>query len=188
MLILQSSVLFHGIDICWTHKGVLVEIISKIRVLESFIEDPSKGLPEEVYLFASRITPLVNVDLLIKDEQNRTLMSWREDEVYGIGWHLPGGIIRFKETMAKRIRAVAKQELGVEVEFEPTPIAINQVIHPSSQTRGHCISLLFRCSLLTSPNQRTYYQSEIPQPGQWTWYNACPEDIIEVHRMYEAFI
>ncbi len=166
-----------------------MEIISTIRYLESFIEDPSKGLPEEVYLFASRITPLVNVDLLIKDEQNRTLMSWREDEVYGIGWHLPGGIIRFKETMAKRIRAVAEQELGAEVEFESTPIAINQVIHPSSQTRGHCISLLFRCLLLTSPDERIYYQSGTPQPDQWAWHNACPERMIECQRLiYQQFI
>ena len=102
-----------------------------INILESLVKDSSKGLPEDIFLFISRLTPLVNVDLLIKDDGNRTLMIWREDEYSKPGWHLPGGIIRFKETIANRIRAVAKNELGVtRIEFNPVPLAINEVIHP----------------------------------------------------------
>lgn len=43
---------------------------------------------------------MVNVDLLIKNvSSNETLLTWREDEYYGPGWHVPGGIVRFKETI-----------------------------------------------------------------------------------------
>lgn len=59
-----------------------------IDFLDKQISDPSQGLPEEVFLFLSRMTPIVNVDLLIKDEKGRTLLSWRDDIHSGTGWHV----------------------------------------------------------------------------------------------------
>ena len=159
-----------------------------IEMLLSSIEDPRQGLPEEIFIFISQVTPLVNVDLLIKDEKNRTLMTWRDDEYYEPGWHLPGGIIRFKEKASDRVKAVAMHELGVKVAFEPTPLAVNEVIHPTRKPRGHFISLLFRCSLLTPPNEELCFRSGIPKPGEWYWHSICPKDIIAVHKMYQQFI
>ena len=57
-------------------------------------EDPRDGLPEELFLFISELTPMINVDLLITNHQRETLLTWREDEFYGPGWHVPGGFIR----------------------------------------------------------------------------------------------
>lgn len=122
-----------------------------IQKLNSLIENPTASLPEDVFLFVSRVTPLVNVDLLIKDEHNRTLLTWREDGYSEPRWHLPGGIVRFKETLASRVQAMAQLELGAEVDRDPVPLAINEIIHPTRNIRGHFISFLFRCSLLTPP-------------------------------------
>src|ERR1035437_9224010 len=97
--------------------------------LESSIENPSKGLPEDIFLFVSKITPLVNVDLLIKNKQGQTLLTWRDDGYYPPGWHIPGGIIRFKETAHARINAVASIELGARVKFRKDPLAIHEFIH-----------------------------------------------------------
>jgi len=95
-----------------------------IRRVEGYIETPTQTLPEEVFLFISRISPLVNVDLLIQDDRGRTLLTWRSDRFFGPGWHVPGGIIRHKETAADRIRAVAKLELAASITFEPAPILV----------------------------------------------------------------
>ena len=92
-----------------------MNIRSLIDSLESIIENPSIGLPVDIFLFASRITPMVNVDLLIRNEQGQTLLTWREDDFYGPGWHVPGGIVRFKEPIADRISAVASGELGTRL-------------------------------------------------------------------------
>ena len=46
-----------------------------IDLLESLIKDPSEGLPDDIFLFASRIVPIINMDLLIKNEQNHTLLN-----------------------------------------------------------------------------------------------------------------
>lgn len=60
---------------------------------------PEKGLPEPVFEFVSSVTPMVNVDLLVRDENNRILLSWREDKFSGNVWHIPGGIIDRKSVV-----------------------------------------------------------------------------------------
>jgi colanic acid biosynthesis protein WcaH len=159
-----------------------------IDSLESLIEEPSKGLPEEIFLFATRITPMINVDLLIKNEDGHTLLTWRDDGYHKAGWHVPGGIIRFKEKIAKRIRAVALNELGVKVKFKSSPIAVNEVIIPSHKNRGHFISLLHQCTLTGSLKENIRYKRGVPNPGEWAWHRKCPKNIIPVHKMYSKYI
>ena len=158
-----------------------------INLLESFIKNPSKGLPEDVFLFISRMTPLINVDLLIKNEENETLLTWRDDGFFPAGWHIPGGIVRYKEKIRDRIKAVAKNELGASVKIEGRPLTINEVIIPQ-ETRGHFISLLYRCILLTPPDEKLRYRGGRPQAGQWAWHKKCPYNLISVHNMYREFI
>lgn len=156
--------------------------IRAIATLQSVVGDASRGLPEDVFLFVSRMTALVNVELLIRDPVKGYLLTWREDEPCGPGWHVPGGIIRFKETAARRIQETARRELGAEVAFEPSPTAIRECMDPCRDTRGHFISLLYRCTLETPPDPRRQFVAGQPQPGQWHWHPAWPDDIIEVHR------
>ena len=53
-------------------------------------------------------------------EKKNTLLAWRDDHLNGKGWHIPGGIIRFKESIKKRINEVAKNEIGTLVDFYHT--------------------------------------------------------------------
>lgn len=159
-----------------------------IDLLESLIEDPSEGLPEEIFLFVSRITPIINVDLLIKNEQNQTLLTWRDDGYYPAGWHIPGGIVRYKEKISDRIKAVAASELGARIKFKKESLVVNEVIIPARRNRGHFISLLYECTLISPLDENLKYEKGIPKPGQWAWYNKCPKNIIPVHRMYRKFI
>src|SRR6476659_7187520 len=101
---------------------------------------------------------MVNVDLLISAEQGRILLTWREDEIHGTGWHVPGGLIRFKETAEDRIRARALGELGAEVACEEAPI-VEQIIELVRQTRGHHISVVYRCRRVTGPTEVSRFTS-----------------------------
>lgn len=161
-------------------------IKESIKFLEKNIINAKNGLPEDIFLFASRITPMVNVDLLIKDEEGRTLLSWREDKNFWKGWHIPGGIVRFKETLEERIQKVAEIEIGAKIEFNPVPIAINQIIL-KQDTRGHAISFLYKCFLsenykIDNKNMR---ETEV---GYLKWHDSCPDNLIKVHNMYRKFI
>ena len=157
-----------------------------IKFLEKQIQNPSEGLPEPVFLFISRLTPMVNVDLLIKDENNRTLLSWRDDVFHDPGWHIPGGIVRFKEKMEKRIQKVAETEIGTVVEFEPVPIAVNEFIC-ERDTRGHFISLLYKCFLSGKYVPKNIGLTE-KDMGYLKWHDSCPSNFVKQQKIYRKFI
>ena len=158
-----------------------------IRLLEELAGDPTTGLPEDLFLFVSRITPLVNVDLLVQDDARRTLLTWRSDDHYGNGWHIPGGIIRYKETAAQRVREVARQELSASVDFDPDPIAVIESI-AQERNRGHFVSLLYRCRLTSPLDPRMEAATDPPAPGHWRWHTGAPPDLLEAHDIYKRFL
>jgi len=158
-----------------------------IRNLENGI-DPRAGLPEELFLFIGRMTPLVNVDLLIQDTKKRTLLTWRSDRFYGPGWHVPGGVVRYKEAAAERVHAVARLELEAAVTFDPAPILVNENINLRARDRAHAISLLYRCRLASGLDPRRRYTHESPAPDQWLWHERCPTNLIPEQRAYAALM
>lgn len=164
-----------------------MKINHNIQNIENILKDPSKGLPENVFLFLSRITPLINVDLLIKNVENQTLLTWRQPgEVYSSGWHFPGGIIRYKEKIIERIQEVAKNELKNKVVFDNKPIAINEVML-NQKNRGHFVSLLYSCKLVEKLDNIFRYTEGIPKVGQWSWHDSCPKNLIKPHTIYKDY-
>ena len=161
-------------------------ILPAIAALQSAIGNPRSGLPEEIFLFVSRIIPMVNVDLLIQDDAGRTLLTWRDDPYFGRGWHVPGGIIRYKEMAADRIRACALQELGAEVAFEVLPLLVSETIL-EQDSRGHLVSLLYRCRLLTPLDRGRVASPEAPRAGEWAWHPSCPPNLLPVQAQYRGF-
>lgn len=163
-----------------------MNITKAIEYIEKQLKDPSVGLPEEVFLFATRITPMINVDLLIKDEKGRTLLAWRDDKYAGTGWHIPGGIIRHKENIETRIKKVIENEVNLPVEFDLNPIAVNELIC-NQVSRGHFISLLIKCFLSSTNllNQNGQKEGEI---GFLKWHETCPKDLIKVHDLYKKYL
>ncbi len=159
-----------------------------IQQLDGLVSDPRQGLPQDLFYFVSRLTPLLNVDLLIQDARGRTLLVWRDDEFYR-GWHIAGGIIRFKELAADRIKAVAALELGTTVEADPEPITILEKINCQRDVRGHFISLLYRCRLTSSlDEQRCCTNLDAPRHGEWAWHCHGPANLIAAHEVYRRFL
>ena len=155
--------------------------------LESLVSAPERGLPEELLLLVSRLTPLVNVDLLIQHSDGRTLLTWRHDRFYGPGWHIPGGIIRYKEKALDRIHAVALQELSAKVEPEAAPLLVREYIDLHARERGHFVSLLYRCRLLTPLDPARRFVPQAPQPDQWKWHERCPDNLIAQQLEYGTY-
>ena len=164
-----------------------MDLAAHIAAIESAVGDPHQGLPEDLFLFASRITPLINVDLLIRDDHGRALLTWRNDEFFGPGWHVPGGIIRYKEMASDRIRACALDELGSQVAFEPVPLLVLETIR-EQHTRGHFISLLYLCKLVTPLEESRQARSSPPAAGEWCWHESCPPDLLSIQAPYARFL
>lgn len=150
----------------------------------SEIKDPREGLPDEVFDFVRRVTPLVNVDLLIRRD-GESLLAWREDE-YDKGWHVMGGIVRFREPLQKRINAVAAQEIGVAVESEASPCAMNEVC---GHQRAHFISLLYRCRLMEAIDPfRMFGGKGKPENGALAWFRGAPADLCPSQHFYTEWL
>ena len=165
-----------------------MNINKSIAQIERLIKDPSYGLPEEIFYLVSRITPLINVDLLIHNKNGETLLTWRGgDETSKPGWHIPGGIVRYKEKIADRIRAVAKTELDAKVSFENNPLAVNEIILKQIN-RGSFISLLYSCQLLEGPNPENEFKGDIPNLGEWSWHNKLPKQLIATQKIYKKYL
>jgi len=164
-----------------------INITDAVRVLDDAITDRRVGLPDDIFYFISRTTPMVNVDLLIRDDSGRTLLSWRNDEYCAKGWHIPGGIVRYMETFEQRIQKTAEKELGVSVSFDPTPLSIEEIILPELRNRGHFISFLYKCSVPTSYTLNNLGKKP-ETPGYLAWHDKCPDNLINVHERYRKFI
>jgi ADP-ribose pyrophosphatase YjhB (NUDIX family) len=150
------------------------------------VPDPSAGLPEDVFRVVSAVTPLVTVDLLIKDGHGSTLLTWRDDERFGRGWHVPGSVLRYKETLAERVRACGRAELGCDVDAETPPLMMIESITPD-RTRGHHVSFLYRCRL-AGPLDESRRASDPPLTGQWRWHRGAPPDLLPAQAEYAPFL
>jgi ADP-ribose pyrophosphatase YjhB (NUDIX family) len=160
-------------------------ILEAISYLDRAV-DPHRGLPEELFLFISRMSPLVNVDLLIQDRNKGTLLTWRDDDFFGQGWHLPGGIIRYKERATERIEKCAENELGCAVHFDPKPLMTVENF-AERRNRAHFISLLYRCELAGNPDPERR-ASDPAGAGQWKWHATCPDNLLPLQETYAALL
>ena len=162
------------------------KLAKHIEALDRRVPTAQEGLPEDIFLFVSRMTPMVNVDLLIQNEAGETLLAWRDDEYAGKGWHVPGGIVRYKETFESRIQKVAQSELGSEVNWDPDIKAIHQVLVEHTN-RGHFISMLYACEL---PHDYVINNTDLTpaSPGFLKWHSECPDNMVAVHDVYRSYI
>lgn len=156
------------------------EVKRIISDLKKEMPDPKIGLGDELFRFVSSCTPMVNVDLLIINKKKEFLLTWRHDEFYGPAWHIPGGIIRFRETISDRVKKVALTELGCEVNDDIKFIDFQQLFAKNRDIRGHFISFLFSCSIKQDPIENLKYQSmnEINN-GQWKWHKKIPSNFLD---------
>jgi len=156
-----------------------------LNTLYKYSLNARRGLPKNLFYFISKLTPLINVDLIIKNNKGMLLLTWREDKFYGPGWHFPGGIIRFKERMSNRINFVAQNELGMEVNYIDNPILINELFAKERDIRGHFISLAILCKPKSQPNPILQYKSGMIKSGQWKWHSKCPKKLIKQQLVYK---
>jgi len=163
---------------------------SKLRELLSQMRDVSReangDLPELLFQYALDIVSTINVDLLVRDETRRILLSWREDE-FGSGWHIPGGVIRRYETFAERISAVANEELAVTVSHEEQPCYV--LDNGRLYDRGHFISLLFRCTPASEFRRPSLFgDRERPRHTELAWFDGPPDNLYYTQKSYPDWI
>lgn len=158
-----------------THE---LAVLQAIR--DRFEGKVAKNLGTPLFHFCSSLVPSVNVDILLFDLDGRFILTWRDDEFYGPGWHVPGGVVRHKETWLERAQKVAESECGVsDIDFEDTPRLVQQVFNENRCVRGHFVSILFIGHLKTSFLSTNIIRS----------FSSQPENLINEHKkLYMSFL
>ncbi|OFZ55546.1 MAG: hypothetical protein A3D92_11390 [Bacteroidetes bacterium RIFCSPHIGHO2_02_FULL_44_7] len=128
------------------------------------IGDVRKGLSKPLFDALCKIVVFPACELVLVNNKKEILLTYRKDK-YWKGWHFPGGLIRFRESLVKRLKTTAKAELGVSLSNLKFLFPIN---YPLSK-RGHSLSLVYLCKTKNHPKD-----------GQW--FKTMPKDIIPEHR------
>jgi colanic acid biosynthesis protein WcaH len=72
----------------------------------------SSPLPIETFRTVVASTPLVSIDLLVRDGEGRYLVGQRRNPPARDSWFVPGGRIRKNERLAQALRRLCEEELG----------------------------------------------------------------------------
>lgn len=135
----------------------------QLSALLKKIDRPREGLPQPVFDALSKIVPFVACELVIKTKEG-ILLTWREDEWWK-GWHFPGGLLRYRESLKERVEKIARKELGASI----TKHDFLFVKDCYQCVRGPIISLVFLCQIKTKPKSGEFFKK-------------IPKDIIEDHK------
>jgi colanic acid biosynthesis protein WcaH len=75
-------------------------------------------LSDEVFAQLIRVAPLVAIDIVLRDSEDKVLLLLRRDEPAKDYYFVPGGRILKNETLRSAFRRILKQEIGCESELE----------------------------------------------------------------------
>lgn len=75
-------------------------------------------LEKETFTTVIASTPLVSIDLLVKNSQGQYLLGYRNNRPAQGFWFVPGGRILKDESMNLAFKRLCKVELGIEVNRE----------------------------------------------------------------------
>ena len=164
-----------------------------IAILRDAQFDTDQGMPQELFLLVSGLVPLPNVDLLIVDEQNRILLSRRNDRYFEKSWHIPGGCMHINESFDRCISQTAHRELGIDIAYDPKPIAVRNVIRGRNEDlrypreRTHNVAILFRC---TPPPDWGIDNANLTEDdnGYLKWFDTLPEDFMKIQYAYSDIL
>lgn len=77
-------------------------------------------LDEDEFLDIIKKTPLVSIDLIVRDENQNILLGCRKNRPAQGKWFVPGGRIRKDESIANACSRISQKELGVHVSVDDT--------------------------------------------------------------------
>ena len=141
------------------------------------------------FLTVIKGTPLISIDLLVRNEQGQYLLGMRTNEPARGKWFVPGGRITKDERVSEALARISVQELGINVALcDAELIGVFEHIYHSNfaEVPGvstHYVVLAYQISLPSATNVL-----RDGQHSQMRW--MTPEEITtdhEVHKNTSAY-
>lgn len=131
----------------------------EIKVMVQLLKKAYSPFPYTVFIALCKIVPMIAIDVAIMLDKNRVLLTHRKDDFYN-GWHIPGSILRYKESPNDAIKRVCQKELSLKISKPCFASFFN--IH---DIRGHVITLLYTARPINKPKQGLYFKVGEPPRG-----------------------
>ena len=110
---------------------------------------------ENDYIFSK--VPRICVDLLIPMEiSNRILVGKRNHAPFKDMWALPGGRVRFGESIEEAAKRVCETELGTQL-IDYQQIAVAEFLDEIKTFNRHSISIIYLAQISGSPNSLSFF-------------------------------
>jgi ADP-ribose pyrophosphatase YjhB (NUDIX family) len=130
-------------------------------------------LSQENYDFIYSKSTRLCVDILI-EAMGYVILTKRHIEPYKGKFHLPGGRVRFRETVANAIQRIAKDELGTNLKSNMKLVGWMEFLNEKQGgNKRHTISLVFKCEPIDNNSMKN-----------GVWFNALPKNILPVHKKF----
>jgi len=131
--------------------------------------------PEEFKAIFSKV-PRLCVELAIKTPEG-IILALRSLPTWNGQWHLPGGMVFYKEKIAHAIKRIAKDELGISVNIQKL---LGYIEYPSEEKErgfGFSIGIIFLCS----PDKIMDLKPNNEEASEIKIFKKLPPNMIEEH-------
>lgn len=117
--------------------------------------------------------PRLCVDLLIKNEDG-VLLTYRTIPPSDI-WHLPGGTVKFDESVEEAVLRVAKKELGIDVKINKL-FGILDYFNEPLLLNQHAVSIVHEVEIIKGEIKLN------EEASKYGFFKKPPEDTVSLHR------
>lgn len=131
-------------------------------------------LTKEEYDFIYDRVPRLCVDLVIKNEKG-ILLTWRKIDPQKNTWHLPGGRVRFSESLDKAAKRIAKQETGITIAIDDFLGVMEFTREVQDGKIRHSVSIALLVHPITGKLKESWQSSEAQ------FFLSAPEAIHKIH-------
>lgn len=108
-------------------------------------------VPYPVFLAICKSIPIIAIDVAIMPNPKHILLTYRNDDFYK-GWHIPGSILRYHDSIEKAQKRVTSGELG----FITSPMYFATYFYLDDH-REQGIALLFVAKPKGKPKDGKYF-------------------------------
>jgi len=135
-----------------------------------------RPLPEkEFFDIYSKVTKLV-VGLVIKNEKG-ILLTLRKKNGWINQWHIPGGIVHYREAIKDTVKRIAKEELGVDVSIKKILGYIEYFSEIEERGFGYTVGLVFS----VDPENNNFLEGDSKKVE---FFKSLPENTVQEEKVF----
>lgn len=149
-------------DLGWQVLSLLLDHTGQLPSLTPGLSPSPYGIFEK---FLGKVVPSSVEMAFVRD--HKVYLTWREDEFFGRGWHVPGSYISPGETVLQTCQRIAVREVpGIDVSSARIVSAVNN----SGNPRFHDVSVVVGVEASGEPQ------------SDGRWFSEEPPDLIRAHQ------